>query len=302
MRHLMLETGNEIQTTENTAGAVQLIDKAFSVRSSKDFILYIFFDHTHLTCTALHPEQKTFRTLHSFPFDPQRNSYVLTKKLKSLFEDESILQLKYKEVVIAHGDERFTLVPEHLFDDKASLQYLELNHTISGQDNIQIDTLKHLAAKRIYAVPNDMEDLLKGYFPDARLMHSSTPLCTAISKQNEFEEADQIYVHVQSEFIEIMLFRNKDMKYDNRFRYRSTSDLIYFVLFVYERLSLNPSKVQLTFIGNVHPDGEVSIEAKQFIQNIRFGECPDSCRYSKSFNDTPLLPYYNLFSIYECAS
>ena len=58
-------------------------------------------------------------------------------------------------------------------------------------------------------------------------------------------------VNANNKFIDILVTKSKDLHLYNTFNCESSNDLLYFILYVYEQLKLNPEEIELTIDGQV---------------------------------------------------
>jgi hypothetical protein len=68
------------------------------------------------------------------------------------------------------------------------------------------------------------------------------------SKNKDFK---QVWVHFQKDRFEIVVTKNQQLLLFNTFLYKTIEDFIYYLLFTYEQLQLNPEVVPVQFIGAI---------------------------------------------------
>ena len=63
----------------------------------------------------------------------------------------------------------------------------------------------------------------------------------------------------------MVLLKNKELVFFNSFEYQTKEDFIYYVLFVFEQLQLDPQKQLVKLFGNISTNSELYQIAYQFI-------------------------------------
>jgi hypothetical protein len=88
----------------------------------------------------------------------------------------------------------------------------------------------------------------------------------------------------------------------NSFRYQSSEDFIYYILFTCEQLGLNPENVSLQFAGEIEKTSAAYFITSKYIRNINFATRPDIYQFSYGFDKVAQHFYYSLFSQPLCVS
>ena len=95
---------------------------------------------------------------------------------------------------------------------------------------------------------------------------------------------------------------SKHLKFFNSFNYKTAEDLIYYLLFTYEQLQLNPDQTPLIISGEIEEDSEVYKLLFKYIRNISFTRRNPNYNYSFVFNQTKEHFYYKLLNQHLCVS
>ncbi|MCH8904908.1 MAG: DUF3822 family protein [Bacteroidetes bacterium] len=290
----MQETGNDIIDPAHKDSVLNLADKFYAAKSSDQYDLLVFINNDMIACTSFLGSQESYLQLYSRAFERINHPLKLQKQLISLFKEEDLFKLKYKSVRIAIGDIGSTLVPEELYDEDSSKAILNINHIVNEKDVIQVDTLDLIKARNVYALPKELQALLLNQFENVTLIHASTPLIHSLSGLS-LEPA--LFVHVQKSSIEVIVMEKSNLIFYNHFNYKTPQDFIYHVLYVFEKLELNPENTHLTFMGEINKDSEYFDETYKYVRHVNFSQRPDEMKYSNELDTLALHNYFNLFCI-----
>jgi hypothetical protein len=187
-----------------------------------------------------------------------------------------------------------------LYDENKAKEVLEFNHNIKLEDLIYTDHLNSLDAKNIFAVPHSIHAIIKKRFSNATVHHFSSALIESITFQYKNMQAPILTVHVRSKNMEIIVTQNKKLLFYNSFPYVTSEDYIYYLLFVYEKLNLNPETVNLVLKGSIDRNSELYKVTNKYIRNVSFGTRPDTFNFSYRFDNLAHHKYAALLNQHLC--
>lgn len=77
-----------------------------------------------------------------------------------------------------------------------------------------------------------------------------------------------MFVHVNETHFEIVVLQNQKLEFYNSFDYKTPEDLIYYILFTAEQLSLNPENFKLEFLGNIDEESPLFEITFKYVRNV----------------------------------
>ena len=77
-----------------------------------------------------------------------------------------------------------------------------------------------------------------------------------------------IYVNINKSYLNIIVFKGRELNYSNTFDYKSKEDILYFVLFVIEQNKLVNNKTKIKLIGEEKIINQHYAYLLKFIKNI----------------------------------
>ncbi len=188
-----------------------------------------------------------------------------------------------------------TLVPRRLFQHGNLAAYFKL--LLNPAEYIYAyDELPEFDAYLVYATEQGLAKLCTDFFPRARIRHLAVPLLRQARDVNASEE-HRIFVNIRNQVAQIAVFERQNLLFYNSFAFSASSDLLYYILMVYDQFRLDPRDIPLTVAGNLLEDSELYRLLYRFIRDIRFTALPG---YYKMPTEAELLPghcYFDLFCL-----
>jgi hypothetical protein len=202
--------------------------------------------------------------------------------------------------------EQFTTVPAAIFDPAKARTFLDFNieGTQSGSKGIEVlsDKMKSIDAHSVYALPGTMLTNLRSALVGVSILHHTTSLIDTLLRLYKNQNQEICFLHVQKGIFSIVVIKGNDLKLCNNFLYNSKEDLVYYTLFVFEQLKLNPESVDTVLLGEIDKSTEEYAIIYTYIRNLRFIDRNQVFNYSYVLDSLPSQYHFNLFSQYHCVS
>ena len=218
-----------------------------------------------------HPSIEKYLALVCYEFDAKLNSAeALLTPVEAIFEENILLQQKYKEVNVCHANELATIVPTDYFDENNLSSYLEKNIKVLKTDFIAFDQLKTIPAVSVFIPFVNINNFLFTQFGSFDFNHISNILLDKLSLLSKKKDTEQVYIHVNSSNFELMLFNKGELIFYNSFSFQTAEDFIYYILFSFEQLKLNTETIDTVLFGEIEKDSELYKIAYQYIRILNF--------------------------------
>lgn len=196
----------------------------------------------------------------------QKNS-IIEEALWKVFIDYPILTQSYDEVIVLHDNNLNTFVPVSLFDEKYLGSYLQYNVKVFETDFFSFDTLPTNEMNNVYVPYVNVNNFLLDQYSTFTYKHKNSVLVERLLKLNSSSQEKEVYVHFQSNYFEIIVIKGNKLIFFNSFEYSSTEDFIYYILFTFEQLQLNPESISVKVLGTISKDSEHFAIAYKYIRN-----------------------------------
>lgn len=230
------------------------------------------------------------------------NFQEVAEQLDPIISTQELLQQDFASVTTCIGNNLNTLIPKALYKEEIGKEILGFNQALLKNENESTDWLASIQAYNSYIIPQDLERCFNKHFPNHKWKHQSTVFIESLLQQFKLQDGAKIYLSVQNKNFEIVVLDGKKLKFFNGYSYRTSEDLIYYLLFVCEQLGLNPDQVPLVISGEIEEESEVYKILYKYVRNISFIKRNPNYNYSFILDQVQEHYYYKLLNLHLCAS
>ena len=276
------------------------IDKSFDHEQTNLYHLSIQISLDGFSFAILDIPKGKYTVLKSTNFFLKRPR-LLFMKVKQLLAEDELLSLKFKSVEIAYSSENFTLIPQPFFQHSASEKFLGFNHEIEKGFSVDKTLFVNAEVWCIYTIPENLKEFLFLKFPKATIRHNLFPLVERAVKENKnFPDGKQVHLNFFRTYFELVVLSGSKLMLCNQFNYAGESDIIFYVLYVFEQLKLNPDSTELIIHGHIQKTDDVCQSFKKYIRKITFARPTTVFNYSYTFHQHPEHSFTTLLDLYKC--
>jgi len=262
---MTLSTRNSSDPQKNKSLSVQvsLAGLSFFVRSSTGEIYY--FSHEPL------PEGS----------GPPDVLLALKREIEKAKVDISTLG----SVKVIHAVNEYTAVPSHLFDSRKASDFLKFNTRILSNDFIAWDEIEAFKIHMVYIPLVNINNFLFDTFGTFDYYHSSTVWLRMIKNIDDGKKT-RAYVHIKERHYSLLIINGNRLLLLNNYPYSTPEDYLYYLLFSFEQLGLNPEETEVVLMGQVSRDDELFEISYRYIRHV--GLYRDIVDNSTQNDDVPL--------------
>ena len=188
------------------------------------------------------------------------------------FKTNELLQGKFTSVNVTHSNNLSTFVPLPFFNEDKLNEYLQYNLKVLENEFITYDTMLSAEMVSVYIPFVHINNYLFDVFGSFEYKHSTTVLIETLLKETLTNDKTDFFVNVETGIFQIVVLKNKKVKFFNTFNFKTKEDFLYYILFTAEQLKLNPKEFQLTFLGDIEKESEIYEITYKYIKNIQFFE------------------------------
>ena len=273
-----------------------IIDENFSELKLADYHLSIQIGKDELAYRVLDKDRNEVIVLESFTL--QNNETFLQEEILSkLINQNKILQYKYQQVFIIFDATKATLVPVSLYEQANNADYLKLVSNLADDDLIFTDYVQSLDAMNIYSLPKKLHEVITKTFDNLVVKHCSTTLIETSILQFKNQENEVIIANVHLNYFDVLVLKGKNLLLYNTFEFKTKEDFVYYVLFIYDQLKLNPEINELLLTGEVAENSPLHAFLYKYIRFVKFGKRNEHLKFSYGFSTLPENYFYNLLNI-----
>jgi Protein of unknown function (DUF3822) len=186
-------------------------------------------------------------------------------EIRELFSTNKLLAQSYGSVRAAISVPLATLVPHRLFSDQNCSTYFKLLNPVASDTVFGHEEIRDSGCHLVWGAAPFFRDFIEQYRP----CHIGTALISGFQEQAS-QEGCSLFMNLRGNQAQIAVFDLRSLVFYNSFEFMKPSDLLYFVLLVYDQFKLNPEHTPLKISGALLTDGEHYKMLYRYIQHIRF--------------------------------
>ncbi|MEZ4857752.1 MAG: DUF3822 family protein [Flavobacteriaceae bacterium] len=206
------------------------------------------------------------------PFDVTKTPEELLEALEIAFKKEEKLKQAFTSVTVLFGSQYYTLVPSSLFEETKASEYLKFNTKILPNDFISFDEVETHDMKLVYIPFANVINYVFDKFGDFKYFHTTTVLLKHFLEKEKFTLGSLVILHVEQDWFDCFVFNNGALQLCNSYPYKTPEDFIYFVLFVFEQLNINPETSMVKLCGAISTESSLYKILYKYIRHISFVE------------------------------
>jgi Protein of unknown function (DUF3822) len=206
------------------------------------------------------------------PFETARSPEELTLEIDNVFSEQNWQNKEFAEVKLIHTSLLYTVVPSVLFDETKASEYLKFNTKILSTDFVSYDEVENQDLVVVYLPFVNANNFIFDKFGSFSYFHSITLLLSHFLKIEKFAKEPKVYIHVQKDFFDCIVVNGHQLMLCNSYSYKTPEDFIYFILFCFEQLKLNPNEIKTVLCGAVQRDSELFEIIYTYVRNVSFYE------------------------------
>ena len=224
------------------------------------------------------------------------NNYVIDSNITTIINADDIIKTDFGSSSVSFVNFPSTLVPTSIYTKDSAEQMLELNTETS--DIIKTDSINNIDAHIIYTLPTNISDIVNTYFPKAKQKAQQSILLEQFSMLDNSNKS--AYLFINNNIVNITVFNNGKLIFNNAFNFLTKEDLLYFTLFAFEQLKIDTESVEVKVYGSISEEDENYKLLYDYIRNIKFGNRPNELEFTSEFDTIQEHQYFGLFCQILC--
>ena len=243
----------------------------FDIEKLSQYTLSCEISESSFYCKIIEPLDNEIIVIEKYEFPTQKESVSVTDYLSSIYETHDFLKsLKWKSIEIIIDNQSFTLIPNDLFKKEYTNRYLQLAKGQQLTDFEEVHTYTHedLEIVNVYSSNRDLYNWLSDTYPlmDMTFKHKTSQLI-------EFgiftSKAQTAFLYFGNHHFTLVVTANGTLKFCNRYTYKTSQDLVYYVLFAMNELGIEPDEIILRINGNITEQSEDFELLNQYLPNVK---------------------------------
>lgn len=226
-----------------------------SVRLSPEEFFYSIYNPTN---------EKAY----SFLSKATNENLSMAANVKEALKDSEILKQSYKRVNIMVVTKRFTLIPFELFEDEQAETIFYHNQTRQDNEVVLYNILKKANVVVVFAIDKSVHQQITDQFPDACFYCQASSLTEYFSGRSKLGNNLKMYACLRKNSVDVLCYDRGRILLINNFKCSATSDIIYYLLYVWKELDFSQERDELHLTG-MFTDKEGLVNGlKKFVRQL----------------------------------
>ncbi len=188
---------------------------------------------------------------------------------KQFLESHDIFMNEFKRVKLGISHERFTLIPQSLFDEDETATFYAQKYRLSSEDRLATLRLADFGAQTIYSFPAFIAEEFSARYDQFRMFHHIHAWLSALYYQTQHLNKEVIYLHIQESVFDIAVIKKSQLQFCNAYRYNNPEDILYFVMHVYQSYRLQAEQHELYYTGSHTQLKAILSLLKTYVRNVQ---------------------------------
>ena len=263
--------------------------KNVNFTNTESFHLSIEVSPTKLKYTLLNTENLEYLLF---------KSVEVGNNLLTAIGSEEILKQTFFSTSMCYRNFPTTIVPNELYSEINKERYLQFISDKKG--TIKTDKIHQNNATTIYRVKEDIVHLMNQIQSGVIEKNSSTIIIEQLIKQYKNLTEKTAFLFINRKNIELIILKKGELILHNYFDVNNSIDVLYYTLFGFNQLKMNPEESNLYLFGNIEKGDENYILIYDYIRNIKFGSLSNSLSFNEELKRVSQHQNFSLFSQILC--
>ncbi|MCC9044511.1 DUF3822 family protein [Myroides sp. M-43] len=195
-------------------------------------------------------------------------SKPIEEQLDKFFQKHAELSDKYDEIIVLHDNALNTFIPKDLFNEDAMGNYLQYTTKVFSTDYFAYDELETSKINNVYVPYVSINNYLIDKFGSFNYQNINTLLVEILLKKSVQNLEKEVYAFLQKDHFELIVVQNGELVFFNSFQYQTAQDFIYYILFTYEQIQLDPEVIPLHLMGRADEGDSYYQQAYDYIRKV----------------------------------
>jgi hypothetical protein len=287
--------------TKNPDAVISVMDESLELNRDTRCDLYSGISSSEFSLALHDRKQNKFLAMEVFRNELSDPSQQVQWLHEVSGKSDLLKKNKFRTTTVSVINEFTTLVPSALFQKEDAEKYFHFNFD-AKEVKVHSETIRAFDVVNVFAVSGPMVKAMDQIFDEPVIHHHTTALLEGVHLTFKKSNEQKVLLNVRREYVDIIVTENGKLVFINSFNCRNADDLVYYVLFVCDRLQLNPETVSMYVTGDVETESALYMLLYKYIRNISFAPGYDVFEFSYVFKGLPSHHYFNLYSLALCGS
>ena len=281
---------------------INFTDRSFNQNDAAHYSISIQVNNSGLTYCILNNETNNYILFRKHRFEQVILPGDLIRNVENTLEKDEVLSLPFHRIIFLGYTQQSTLIPEGFFEYDHRDKYLKFNHADDTDSAIFSNYIVSPGLYNVFALPDDLVALIKLHFRKVAIMNQTTTFLMRIASQPEAFNRSSVHLGLNHDFFDIACTGEGTLQLYNTFQFTGENDLLYYILFVFNKMGFDPDQIPLLISGELSSRLSYSDIIRQYIRNTRFDEAIPVHTLSPALKQITTSKFLNLLNVQACAS
>lgn len=274
-------------------------DDLFDYNVTSSYFLSIRIAPDGFSFCTLDPVVNKFIQIQHIQFDSSKN---LIEQAEECFIKYGKLNLPYKKTLILVPSVNSTLVPSAIFQEEEKELWMNFTNKFEDKEqSIIFNKIKLADAVHLFPVQKQLKELMNKQFQDPIFLHPHSPIIESNLSTNLTDGKNKLlFLNIESTYMDVLVFGNNNLQLCNSFSIKSNNDFIYFTLYVFEQMEIDPANVSVIVSGSHKSFYEMIEHLNKYIKNVQIAQLPHQFQYSHLFKEIDQPKFHTLLNLSTC--
>ncbi len=194
-----------------------------------------------------------------------KSGISMAANLREAFKETTAVSRTAKTQVLL--DAKVLMMPIEHFQENDIEEYYFHSFPHDNQLSVAYNVMPELNSVAVFAINKDVRLVLRDNVPGALAIHLMSPVWKYLHTRSFTGHRQKMYGYFHDKQLEIFSFQQNRFKFCNNFDVTQGSDALYFLLYVWKQLNLQPEYDELHLVGDIPEHDQVLEELKRYLQN-----------------------------------
>lgn len=191
----------------------------------------------------------------------------MAANLREAFKTADLMAADTRRVQVVLDTPSMQIPVEQFEEEEAEALF---NYSFpAGQEPraVLYNVLPDLKSVCLFAINKDLRGVITDQFDDVTFIHAMAPVWRHLHQRSFTGHRNKLYGCFHGGRLDIFSFQQNRFKFCNSFEADHENDALYFLLYVWKQLRLEPQHDELHLVGDIPQQQWLTQELKRYLQN-----------------------------------
>lgn len=244
------------------------MEKQTNLAEQKPNLISILITQNGYSFYGYHTKTKLFQNSVTKEISKSTPDEIWLHLEQELVENQ-FYEYNHAKIQIIYHHSYFAVVPNELYDPKHKSDYLKFNTQLEENDIIANDVNAHWEVSIPFIPYVNIHNELLNNFEQINFTHSTNVALSVAKKliKNKTEK-EQVLVFADETTFILVIAKNNQLIYINRYEYDSAEDFVFYSLFALEQYKCNRNQIIFSIIGNTSAENEIYHYLEKYVHRV----------------------------------